>query len=173
MLMGEKVRLWALEREDLLKFYGWVNDPNVVFMARLTPFPQSFAEVNMWYDAVLRSPSQKVFAIKTVDTEHIGVIELVDIDLRTRNCELGIFIGDGNFLDKGFGHDAVKVMLDFCFKQLNMNKVAVKIIEYNKKSMEFFKKFGFKEEGILREDYFADGKYYNMHIFGLLAKEWK
>ncbi|MFH1454214.1 MAG: GNAT family protein [Armatimonadota bacterium] len=173
MLLGEKVRLWTLEREDLLKFYIWVNDPNVVYMAGLHPLPKSFQEVQMWYDSIMRSPNQRIFAIKTQENEHIGSIELVDIDLRCRKCEMGIFIGDPDYLDKGYGYDAVKVMLNFAFKQLNMNRVAVRVIDYNTKAMEFFKGLGFKSEGVMCQDYFANGAYYNVHIFGLLAKGWK
>lgn len=173
MLTGEKVRLWALEREDLIKFYIWTNDPNVVYLAGLHPLPKSFAEINLWHDAAFRNPMQRTFAIKTGDGNHIGMVEVVDIDLRIRRCEIGVFIGDGNYIDKGFGHDAVDVILNFIFKQLNINKVAVRVLEYNTKAKEFFKKIGFKEEGVLRQDYFSDGKYYNIHVMGLLAEEWK
>lgn len=172
MLIGEKVRLWALEREDLIKFYIWTNEPNVVYLAGLHPLPKSFAEIQAWYDMALHNPMQRTFAVKTGDGTHIGMVELVDIDLRVRRCELGMFIGDGNYIDKGYGHDAVNVILNFVFKQLNINKVAVRVLEYNKKAIDFFKKLGFKEEGILRQDYFADGKYYNVYALGILAEEW-
>lgn len=172
MLMGEKVRLWALEREDLIRFYMWINEPNIVYLAGLYPLPKSFAEIQAWYETILHNPTQRSFAIKTPDSNHIGMVELVDLDLRVRRCELGIFIGDGDYIDKGYGHDAVEVILNFIFKQLNINKVAVRVLDYNTKAIEFFKKIGFKEEGLLRQDYFADGKYYDIHIMGLLAAEW-
>jgi len=172
MLMGEKVRLWALEREDLIKFCIWTNDPSVVYLTGLHPMPKSFAETQAWYEMAMRNPAQRTFAIKTHDCEHIGIVELMDIDLRARRCELGIFIGDGNYINKGYGREAVKLTLDFVFKQLNINKVAVRVLDYNAKAIEFFKKIGFKEEGLLRQDYFADGKYYDIHVMGLLAGEW-
>lgn len=173
MLEGEKVRLWAVEREDLLKNYIWQNDPNVIYLAGLRPYPKSFFEIENWYNDLLSNPTVKSFAIKTKEGEYIGNIELSEIDFRIRKAELGIFIGEGDFLNKGYGRDAVNVLLKFAFKQMNLNRVSVKIVEYNQKAVEFFQECGFQKEGILKQAFYYDNKYYNIILYGLLKEEYE
>lgn len=173
MLAGEKVRLWSIEREDLLKNYIWQNDPNVIYLTGFCPYPKSFFEIEKWYNNLLLNPTIRTFAIKTKEGEYIGNIELNKIDFQMKKAEMGIFIGESDFLNKGYGYDTVNILLKFAFNQMNLNRIYIKVIEYNQEAMKFFEKFGFKKEGVLRQAFYYDNKYYNINLYSLLKEEYK
>jgi RimJ/RimL family protein N-acetyltransferase len=64
------------------------------------------------------------------------------------------------------------VLVRFAFEQLNLNKVRLRVYDFNLRGIKSYLKLGFKQEGVLRQELFKDGKYHDIVMMGLLREEW-
>ncbi|HEV8574303.1 MAG TPA: GNAT family protein [Dehalococcoidia bacterium] len=175
MLEGRLVRLRALEPSDLENAYTWVNDREVTqYLMVRYPWSrareekylsEASAEDNSFHDVRL--------AIETRDGVHIGMCGLHRARPEDRGAELGIMIGDKSFWSNGYGTDTVQTLLTFAFDQMNMYKVALGVFEFNERAQACYRKCGFIEEGRAREEYFQDGRYWDIVRMGILRREWE
>jgi len=171
MLFGEKVRLRAIERDDIPRFVKWLNDPEV--KQYLTMFwPLSHAEEERWFEKQLDDQNSRVFAIETEDGTHIGNIGLHDIDWKNRKATLGIFIGEKDYWNRGYGTDAIKTLLRFAFEELNLNRVQLSVLDFNARAIRCYEKCGFITEGRLRQTLFRNGRYHDELRMAVLREEW-
>ena len=96
MILGHKTRLRAIEREDLLTFVRWFNDPEVRRYLEMY-LPMSKAEEEAWFEAYLKDDTSRNFAIETEEGELIGTIGLDDLDWKNRSACLGIVIAEKEY----------------------------------------------------------------------------
>lgn len=171
MYRGTKVQLGPLERKHLSKNVKWLNDPEVTKYLRFFE-PIGIEEEQRWYEDLLKDNSRKVYAIRIVDGDYIGNLQLSNIDLHDRKAELGILIGEKNLWGKGYGTEAVELAVRLAFEGLNLNRVYLRTLTSNKRARRCYEKVGFKEEGILRQDGFCKGKYADRVIYSILAEEY-
>ena len=80
---------------------------------------------------------------------------------------MGIIIGETDEQGKGYGKEVMELIIDYAFNTLNLNKVIVEVVEYNKRALEVYKKLGFIEEGRLKKHYYADGEYFDVIILAI------
>lgn len=84
------------------------------------------------------------WAILTKDTEtHIGNIKIDPIDAKKRSGEYGILIGDKNVWGKGYGKEATKRVIDFCFEDMDLKEITLGVIKENKAAATMYSKMGF------------------------------
>jgi RimJ/RimL family protein N-acetyltransferase len=171
MLQGSKVRLWAVEKQELLNNYIWGNDPELIRLAGMNPFPKSFAEIDKWYEQVVSNTAGRVFAAKTGDGEYIGNVEISAIDWRIGKAEVGIFIGDHRFRGRGFGEDAMRTLLRFAFDEMRLHRLSTRVLEYNERALRLFERCGFRREGRERDGHYLGGRHWDVIHLGLLEKE--
>ena len=115
---------------------------------------------------------KNVFAIIDLQTdEMIGTAGLHNIDHINRTATLGIFIGNKNYWSKGYGTEAVKLILDFGFNYLNLNNIHLDLMEFNVRALKCYEKCGFKEIGRRRKCKFINGKYYDSISMDILSEE--
>lgn len=169
MLQGEMVYLRRLESGDLEKTLQRVNDPEIFITMGLWG-PRTKNEQNDWFEAVSRSKTNLVFALCLTDShEHIGNLSLFDIDMRNRNAGLTIIIPDQKQQGKGYGPESVKLLCDYAFRFLNLEKVYCKTDNPNASKM--YERIGFVHEGTLRKHGYRYGKYIDKLNYGLLRSE--
>jgi RimJ/RimL family protein N-acetyltransferase len=101
----------------------------------------------------------------------IGVAGYHAIDWRNRSAELGLFIGEKTFWNAGYGTDAVRTLVRWGFRQLNLNRVFLRVFEDNAGAIRCYEKVGFRQEGRLRQDRFQEGRYLDTIVMGLLRDE--
>ncbi|MEW5941873.1 MAG: GNAT family protein, partial [Chloroflexota bacterium] len=175
VIYGEKVRLRAVERDDVKKYFEWVNDPEVTHGLALY-LPMSTTDEEKWFErATNRDPNEKPLAIEMRDGEGwrlIGNCAFFDIDTVARSGEIGIMIGDKSVWNKGLGTEAMGLLLLHGFETLNLNRVMLKVYAYNARAIRAYEKAGFKREGALRQAVFKHGKYDDVHIMSVLRSEW-
>lgn len=172
MIEGSRIRLWPLERHDLLKNYQWANDRELIRLAGMNPLPKSVWEIERWYEGVATNPEVKMYSIKTPEGEYLGNIELRDLDLRSGRAEVGILIGERNWWGQGVGTDAIRALCRFAFRDLRMHRLYARVLEINPRARRAFEKCGFQEEGRERQCHFHDGKFWDAYLLGLLSHEW-
>ena len=101
----------------------------------------------------------------------IGLVTLANIDYINRCAELHIMIGN-EYQNKGAGKYAVKNILDYAFKDINLNRVELSALESNERAIGLYRKMGFMVEGISRKAYYKDGKFVNKIEMAVLREEY-
>lgn len=105
--------------------------------------------------------------------ELIGDIALQDIDPINRNCNIRIAISSQAQTGKGYGSEALKLMLNYGFGILNLHRIELNVFDYNARALHVYEKLGFKREGIQREALYYDHKYHDSITMGILAHEFR
>jgi RimJ/RimL family protein N-acetyltransferase len=176
MITGERIRLRAIERTDLPLFVDWLNDPEVI--AGLDIYrPFSSADEDVWYEAMLKThPDEHPFVIEAHGEEgewvSIGNIGLHSIEWRVRSAELGIIIGIKSYWNKGYGSEAVRLMLCYAFDTLNLNRIFLRVFAHNLRAIRSYEKVGFVQEGRLRQSHFYTGKAVDTLVMSVLREEY-
>ena len=170
MIHGKRVRLRAVEPDDLPDYHRWLNDPEVIRYLTLYA-PLSMADEEDWYQKMRSDPNQKVFAIETESGQHIGNLGLMGINWKDRSAELGIVIGDKSQWGKGYGQDAIRTLLGFVFGEMNLNRVSLHVYAHHTRAINTYRRCGFVEEGRLREAVYAEGQYHDLLVMSILRRE--
>ncbi len=176
MIIGDRIRLRAPEREFIPIFTNWLNDTEV--MHGLTIFkPMSIAGEEIWFENMLKRPEhEQPFTIESKDSDGkflpIGNIGLFEIDWIARKAEFGIMIGRKDHWGQGLGTESIKLFLDYCFNTLNLNCIRLSVYSYNKRAQHVYEKIGFVHEGVLRQTIFRFGKYHDEIKMSILRSEW-
>lgn len=166
---GSLVRLRAIEEDDVPKIHEGIWDSEVTAQMAVA-WPEALAQTREFWDRVRRSDSEELLAIETLAGEFVGAVGLHGIDPRNRQAELGIWIARSHW-DKGYGTDAVRTMCRFGFREMNLQRVFLRVYETNPRGRRAYEKVGFKEEGRLRRGQFVDGRYVDVVVMGLLADD--
>lgn len=174
MYYGEKVKLRAYKREDVPLACEYMNDSEIkAHLVTDVPYPLTFDEELKWYEGLSNSKGTYNFAIEDLKTgKYIGGCGINEANWVSRTATIGIFIGDKNCWNKGYGTDAMKVLMKFVFQQMNMNKIKLYVFDFNIRAKKCYEKCGFKVEGVLRQELFRDGYYYDEIAMGILREEW-
>ena len=144
---GEKVNLREKRIEDAPEDYAWRVDEELARLDATRPLRMSYADFQRFSQEEMGypSPRSKRLAIDTHDGTHIGNIMYYDIDLRRKESELGIMIGDRDYWGKGYGTDSVDSLLGHIFVNTEITRVYLHTLEWNERARKSFAKSGFKE----------------------------
>ncbi|MBQ8298405.1 MAG: GNAT family N-acetyltransferase [Clostridia bacterium] len=172
-LEGEKVYLSPSSVEDADVYLAWLNDFNVTDYIGRSCIIQNYESEKAWLLKELNKDSYFMAIVRKDTDEVIGNISLNAPDFINRTAVLGIMIGDGENRSKGYGTEAINLLLDFAFNYLNLNSVSLRYIECNERARKCYEKVGFKEIGRQRACRFLNGKYYDSVYMDILASEFK
>ena len=174
MLTGDKVRIRAIERRDLENAVRWINDPEVTRYLTMAGPISSVAE-EKWIEAAARgdSPNDRHFTMETLDGEYLGQIGLHGIDWRHRHATAGIVIGAKEHWGKGYGTDAMRMLLRHAFDTLNLHKVVLTAYSDNRRAIRSYEKCGYKVVGVMKEHRFTGGRYHDEVMMEVLADEFR
>jgi RimJ/RimL family protein N-acetyltransferase len=175
MITGVRVRLRAIESNDLSRYVEWLNDPEVMAGVGRS-LPLGIDEEEAWFREIQkREPIERSLAIDALrDTtwRHIGGCGLFDFDHQAHRASSGIMIGDKSYWDQGYGTDAMLLLLEHAFMTLNLNRVDLHVFEHNQRALKVYNKIGFIEEGRLRDYGYRNGEYFDTLIMSILRAEW-
>ena len=174
MYSGQLVKLRAYKEEDIEKATVYINDEEVKkLMDSTIPFPMTKWQEEEW----IRSRKANTdftydFAIEDLKTgKYIGGCSINECDVKNITCVVGIMIGDKEYWGKGYGSDALKVLIKFIFEEVNMNKIKLNVFSFNNRAIACYKKVGFKEEGILKKEIYRNGTYYDEIIMAMFKDD--
>lgn len=174
MVYGEKVFLRPVELEDLDNIFNWSGDFE---MNEMSSFSINFLNKDQLAYRVKESSNFKntaEFAIVEKENKKIiGECILKDLDYTNKKCLCSIYIGDNENRDKGYGAEALKLMMRFAFYDLGLNRMGLWVFDFNKRAMRCFKKCGMKVEGIMRDGVYRDGRYHDVYFMGILKREYE
>lgn len=173
MIDGQLVNLRAPEMDDLDRNTRWVNDSEVTRFLSMRYLMSRLAEEAWLRDLTSRPMSYAgpFFAIETKDGQHVGNVNLFNVQPEDRSCELGIMIGEQPLWAKGYGSDALRTVLAFAFDEMNLNRVQLHTYDFNQRARAAYKKVGFVEEGTLRQAHYTAGAYADAIVMSVLRDE--
>ncbi len=167
------ILLREISKEDLPTINQWRGDRSLV-----DSLGSPYRYVNMetdeeWFRHYQNHRDREVrLAICVGDARKVvGAVYLTSIDHVSRNAEFSILIGDTRHQGKGIGSEATRMMLDHAFRNLNLHRVYLTVLESNARAREMYTKHGFKVEGVLRDAVFKNGTYVNFVLMSLLRSE--
>jgi|HigsolmetaGSP12D_1036236.scaffolds.fasta_scaffold01533_5 RimJ/RimL family protein N-acetyltransferase len=175
-LIGERIMLREYRREDLVPMRQWVNDPEIVgFLSDIFLYPHALEATQDFLDAMLEGrPDSRGFVIADRSTElYIGQINLDSIDWKNRVGTIGIVIGSAQHHGLGYGTEAMRLLIDYSFRELNLNRLELSVYDFNERAYRCYRKCGFREEGRLREKLYRNGRYVDVIQMGLLRREYE
>lgn len=160
-LVGEKVYLSPLNPDDYEIYTKWLNNSNITQYLTLHNSMVSLLGEKEY----LENTSKKEFnyaIVKKENDELMGSIAFDKIDYKNGNASMGIFIGEDDNLSKGYGSEAIKLLLEFGFNELRLHNVDLSVLEGNERAMKCYKKCGFKEYGRRHEVLYRNGEYIDL-----------
>ena len=173
MLSGSQVTLAPLTQADVPLLFTWINDREQVL--HNAPYkPVSERQHQDWFDGLSRRTDLAMFGIRLRDGNRlIGSCQLHNISSVHRSAELQIRLGDVAVRGKGHGTEAVQLLLNHAFRDLNLHRVYLHVFAGNEAALRVYEKVGFVKEGVLRRAAHIDGQYVDVVVMGILADEWR
>ena len=176
MIKGKLTGLRAVELDDLPLLRDWRN---------IVEFRNNFREhrelslenQKLWYQKhVVNHPDNFMFIIERLfDGKAIGAAGLLYTNWVARYADFSFYIGENEeYIDSdGYALDTCRLLIHYGFNTLNLNKVWMELYEFDKKKIDFFtSEFAFKKDGILRQNCYSDGKYWNSLVISLLKEDY-
>lgn len=176
MIKGKYVGLRAVEKDDLKFLRDWRN---------ISSFRRNFREVRelsltdqeKWFESLQASKHINFMftIVRLADDKPVGACGLLYTNWIIRSADFSFYIGeDESYIDdEGLAYDAASLLIKYGYENLNLNKIWMELYEFDHKKLIFFKdQFRFKEDGLLRQNCFEEGKYWNSYIISLLREEW-
>lgn len=170
MKESSNIRLRALKESDNALLHQWVNDPELV---KYTYFfhPVTEPEQREWFNSLPHKQNQVIFGIEFKPEEKlIGTCGLYDINHICRKAELVIKICDKTMWGKSYGKEALELLIDFGFSDLNLRRIWLRVLADNERAIRLYKNTGFIHEGILKEDHYIQGEYKDVVVMAFLRK---
>lgn len=170
---GKRITLRKLRLSDAGDIYKCLQDKDIIRWTRI-PWPYTLREAKSFIRRThgnIRAGTAYAFGIELRETEKIiGIISLIDVDLENRCAEIGYWLCK-KYWGKGISDEAVHLILEFAFNELNLHKIYGYIIEGNTASRRLLERCGFQYEGFLRESLYKDKKFYSEYVYGLLSRD--
>lgn len=172
MLTGKKVYLKLLEKEGLKKRSEWINDPEIQKTLNYD-YPTSLARTEKWFDKIAMDLTRRDFEIYTVDgDEYIGFCGLMNIQMPIMKAELYCVIGNKDYWRGGYGTEAYKVLTDYGFEELGLNKIYGYQLTHNQSAHKVIERLGWTRDGLLRQDLYSHGKIVDRYYVSILREDW-
>ncbi|MED1666378.1 GNAT family N-acetyltransferase [Brevibacillus laterosporus] len=174
LFQSARIYLRKMTADDVTIYHTWRNDMEVMRTTNpaidLCTLDNTQEFVNQ---VILGSSASKSYMIIDKESETpIGIVSLIQIDYKNRNAECIIDIGEKAYWGKGYGMEALKLLLDYAFLELNLHRVSLRVFSFNKKAIALYERMAFKHEGISREYIFRDGKWSDVFHMGILQREY-
>lgn len=176
---GQLIRLAALDPDrDAQVEATWTQNAEYLRLQGAEPArPLSPAQVRRKYDQMGSATYGKPyfhFTIRTrADDRMIGFVTLHWIEWTHGKANLRMGIGLESDRGRGFGTEALQLVLRYAFQELNLYRVTVWTSDYNPRAVRFFRRAGFVLEVRRREALHRDGIRYDDLVLGLLRDEWR
>jgi RimJ/RimL family protein N-acetyltransferase len=174
MLQGRLVYLRPPERDDIPHFVRWLSDRRTTgYLGARSPIGRALEE--RWFEDMLEHHGldRWFFVIcRREDDRPVGSLDLRDIRLTNGGAGLGIVIGDPVDTSRGYGSDALAVLLDFGFGELRLERIWLDVFDFNERARRVYERLGFVHEATFRRAFFHGGRHLDVHRMGILGVEW-
>ncbi len=173
LFAGKLVHLAATTSDDMAAFARWSNDAD--YLRHLDSDPARPRSADYFTKDMQRREEHNNnfnFMIRTLaDDKTIGFVALWT-EWSHQTAMLAIGIGEPDYRGKGYGSDALQVILRYGFWELNLYRIGLNVFSYNERAIHTYEKAGFRHEGRLRGLLARDGQRFDLIYMGILREEW-
>lgn len=171
---GELVALGPIRRDQIPTFLRWMNDFGTTRMLAVQPRPHTVEQETAWFEAAAASDSEYHFAIYERSSGRvIGNCGVVAVKHPHRCAEVGIMIGDPSARGRGYGTEAMRLLLDYAFTVLGLHNVTLRVFAFNTPAQRCYEKVGFRVIGRRRECRWFNGRFWDEISMDILAGEFE
>lgn len=168
-LVGKKCYLSPIDLDDAEQYAVWLNDQEVV---EYTACSSSVISLSAEKEILAKLAKEHTYGIADLKTDKLlGNIGLMDINFLHRTAEVGLFIGEKSKWDKGYGSEALSLIVDYGFKVLNLHNIMLRVYSPNERAIKCYEKTGFKKAGVIRKGFTKGLKKYDIVLMDILPKD--
>jgi len=171
-IVGESVYLSPVHTDDAETYIRWLNDFRVTDGLGQSTTTLSLREEHEWLERAQSSNGNHDFAIvRLSDDKLLGNGSLFNLRAPSMHAETGLFIGEAENRGKGYGTQALRLLVSYGFFYLNLHNIMLKVFSFNEAAIGMYQKIGFREIGRRRQSYFLNGKRYDDVMMDILREE--
>jgi RimJ/RimL family protein N-acetyltransferase len=169
---GQHLRLAAPQPDDQASFAQWAQDDDYLRLLDDDPVrPGSGAQFA--YFGEPPKPDDYYFHLRALEDDRlIGFVVLFNLKWRNQTAEMAIGIGERADRGRGYGRDALRLILNYAFAELCLHRVSLTVLGYNAAAIRAYERVGFRREGTHRQAVNRQGARHDLHLYGILREEW-
>jgi len=172
-LVGDQICLRPPEGDDLPLICTWANDPEIRGLTGEV-LPTSMKRAAEFLEKIHTKKERAWFSVVLKDKNRlIGEAGLLRMFYPWRTTDLTLIIGEKDCWGKGYGTEAINLLLDYAFGYLNFHRVSVGVVGFNERALQFYQKVGFKKEGVQRDGYYYNHEYHDFVMMSILEDEFR
>ena len=168
-MSGKRIYLSPMNEEDAEIYTIWMNDREITDNLGSSTMVFSEEAERGWVEE--NSGEYQFAIIESESNEIIGNCGIQAVTHTFQRAELGLFIGDEENRNKGYGKEVLSLLLEYCFDTLNLHNVMLKVFSFNERAVHTYSRVGFKEIGRRREAYYAKGRFWDEIYMDILKDE--
>jgi len=171
MLIGTKICLGPVLQADGPLIFNWTNTHGLAVLNGVYR-PTDQSRFDGWMSGLGNDPTRTVFAIrKQGDLRLLGYVQIANIHPAIHSAEMGILIGGIADRGQGYGQEAMRMAVEFCWRELNLQRLSLYVYGANDHAIRVYSKIGFVHEGLLRRAGYVDGRYVDVTVMGMLRRD--
>ena len=172
-LIGDNIYLSPISLDDVEEYAEMVNDIKVSVGLGYLSYT-NIIDFESEKEFLISVKKEKMFAVRLLENDELlGNVGFKSVGEIHRTAEMGIMLGNPKYQRKGYGMEAINLLLDYGFSFLNLRNISLNVFEYNEVAYKLYKKIGFKEAGRLRKAVEILGKTYDVIIMDMLKEEFQ
>ena len=169
-MIGKKCYLSPIDENDAEKFTEWLNDLEMTqYLSAMYPRIINVQNEKGFLEKLAKEHNYSIIDLKS--NELLGNCGFTNIDHINQTSEVGIFIGKKDYWNKGYGTEALSLLMDYGFKALNLHNIFLRVVSFNERGIHAYKKIGFKEMGRKRESVLKGKDRHDMIYMDILYNE--
>jgi len=175
-MIGRRVMLREYRQDDFTAIRKWVNDRETTqYLSGIFWFPQTETDTNDFLARVMRgSPNGAFFVIADIkDQQYIGQLDIFEINWKLRMGTVGMVIGTDEHRGKGYGTEALKLLVEYAFRVLGLERLQLDVYAENIGAVRCYEKAGFVHEGTRRHAAMVDGRYSDVHMMAVIKEDFE
>lgn len=171
-IIGERISLSPISMADAENLAEWLNDLEVSLPLGYEVYSSTAIErIANDINGMINTNQQAFSIVDNKNNNTIGRCVLFNIDSINRTSMLSIVIGNKSYWNKGFGREAITLLVDYAFNLLNLNSIMLSVFSFNKRAINCYKHAGFKEIGHMRQARIIGNERYDVILMDILAEE--
>lgn len=172
-LEGKRLYLKPISLEDSRDYYEKLFN---LESRRLTGLQRSYTkeQIDKYLEGKVHETSSLLYLIALKESDEVvGDIALQDIDSFNRSANIRIAIDNSSHQGKGYGSEAMLLLLDYGFGIVNLHRIELNVFSYNERAKHVYEKLGFKVEGVQRDALYYNHSYHDSILMSLLEHEYR
>ena len=168
-LVGPRLYLSPINVDDAERYCEWLNDMEVARTLTLAHMNMSLGAEREALERLSRGHNYAI--VLTENDELIGNCGLIDVNHLCRTCEIGLFIGNRAHWGRGYGPEAMQLLMQYAFSYLNMRSIMLRVYSYNERAIAAYRKIGFRDVGRWRKAMPREGAEHDIIFMDVLDDE--